>query len=326
MPYMNERGAEADNHESMKAFVDIMLSDEEKDECEANSGSDSDLDENAADSCVYEEPAPSGYEDELMAEAMHAILPGDNDFCDDDEFNLSFDETEELPENVPAPGTLHSVASRAMDKSSGPEAVLSSNSYNFTGDIEEGPLGVHIVSAHAELVDDESSKGDDSVNDRRAWRKKVMCMLSTMFFILVIICITVPTVLIKQRNQQSITNIYVDEEEGGKKGRPFQTPPGLGPFQGDGQGDGSISTGIQDDSGDGSLATEDLYNDDIYAFSNTEPIDITANLTEARSGTITNIFSDGHMLRNADLSFVPEDFVLNIGEVAFKCSQVPPLL
>lgn len=312
MPYMNEKPAEV---ESMKAFVDIMLSEEKEDA--ANSGSDSDIDDSPADS-----PAPNvtsaddTFEDELMAEAMHAILPT-NDLCDDD-FNLSFDETEELPENIPAPSTFHSVANRAVDKSSGPDAVLSSDSYNFSGDIEEGnmPVGVHIISAHAELVDDDDSKGDDSVNDRRAWRKKMMCMMTVMFTILVVVCITVPAVILTQNKGKSI-NVYVEDEDE-KIGRPFQKPSkpngGKG-YQGGLKEEGSSEeTGFDDDSfykfGDATLNT----------------VNVTA---ETRSGSVTNIFAGRPERQGTTMQThrpVPGDFTLNIEGFDFKCTQVPPLL
>eukprot|EP00804_Cyclotella_cryptica_P009400 CCRYP_017321-RB/>CCRYP_017321-RB protein AED:0.13 eAED:0.15 QI:267/0.5/0.66/1/0/0/3/0/508 len=229
MPYRNEnirpyKSAEVDNQESMKAFVDIMLSEEGKEECEANSGSDSDItnDDNVVLSAQGQHvPNTAGdtYEDELMAEAMHAILPN-NDFCDDDEFNLSFDENEALPEHIPAPGAFLTVSNRVEDKSSGPQPVLSTDSYDFRGDIEEGntPVGVHIVSAHAELVDDDSRKDDDSFEDRRSHRRKVVCILSFMFVVLLVTCVTVPTVIVKQNRNKSppAPTIILEGGRGGK--------------------------------------------------------------------------------------------------------------
>ena len=319
MPYMNEnRYAEADQQESMKAFVDIMLNGDEKED--ANSGSDSDIDDSGAESPnnVHEEhhAATDAYEDELMAEAMHAIMPEHE--LDDEEFNLSFDDNDVLPEDVPAPATFTSVANRAMDKSSGPEAVLSSDSFNFTGDIEEGnaPFGVHIVSAHAELVEDDGSKSDDSVNDRRVWRKKVMCMLTVIFVTLLIICITVPTVVLKQKNknyQQKHVKIDIQTDE---KGRPFPKPFRPKPYQ--------------EDSYD---AEEKLDDDAYYAFDvgGITPINVTSatNMTQARSGFIENLFSDRPVKHNTvDSSriFFPKDFTLNVEGLDFKCTQVPPLL
>ena len=309
-PYQVHENGEADNSESMKAFVDIMLNDEDD---EANSGSDSDIDENAADSpnAHVSSGANDTYEDELMAEAMHAILP-ENGLCDDDDFNLSFDETEELPENIPAstPDMYHPMANRAVDKSSGPDAVLSSDSYNFDGDIEEGNaplgLGVHIVSAHAELVEDDDSKGDDSVNDRRAWRKKVMCMLSVMFAILVIICITVPAVILtKEKHEKKNVNIWIEEKDRDENWKPFSRPP------------------LDKKPWDAETSSEDPVDDDeYYAFGATT----TANLTQARSG-VANLFSDREKPgAHVSSSFVPDGFTLNVGDVSFKCTQAPTLL
>ena len=310
-PYQVHENGEDENPESMKAFVDIMLNDEDG---EANSGSDSDIDENAANSpdAHVSSGANDTYEDELMAEAMHAILP-ENGLCDDDDFNLSFDETEELPEIIPAaaPDTYHPVTNRAVDKSSGPDAVLSSDSYNFDGDIEEGNaplgLGVHIVSAHAELVEDDDSKGDDSVNDRRAWRKKVMCMLSVMFAILVIICITVPTVILTKEkyDQKDNVNIWIDEKDEDKKGRPFYKPP------------------LDKKPWGGADELKDPVDDDeFYAFG-----DSTANITKARSGMVANLFSDREKPgAHVSSSFVPDGFTLNVGGVSFQCTQAPTLL
>jgi hypothetical protein len=309
-PYQVHENGEADNSESMKAFVDIMLNDEDD---EANSGSDSDIDENAADSpnAHVSSGANDTYEDELMAEAMHAILP-ENGLCDDDDFNLSFDETEELPENIPAstPDMYHPMANRAVDKSSGPDAVLSSDSYNFDGDIEEGNaplgLGVHIVSAHAELVEDDDSKGDDSVNDRRAWRKKVMCMLSVMFAILVIICITVPAVILtKEKHEKKNVNIWIEEKDRDEKWKPFSRPA------------------LDKKPWDGATSSEDPVDDDeYYAFDTTT----TANLTQARSG-VANLFPDREKPSAlVSSSFVPDGFTINVGDVSFKCTQAPTLL
>jgi hypothetical protein len=315
MPYRHEnrrphKSAEVDNQESMKAFVDIMLSEEEKDECEANSGSDSDItnEDNVVQSArglrVTNTPADT-YEDELMAEAMHAILPN-NDFCDDDEFNLSFDEHEELPENIPAPGTFLSVSNRVEDKSSGPQPVLSSDSYDFRGDIEEGnaPLGVHIVSARAELVDDDSRKDDDSFEDRRSHRRKVVCILSFMFVVLLVTCVTIPTVMVKQ-NRQKIPppRTIIFKEEGRDKGKPFGPPPTKGPYQG------------------GHAAESNNDDDEFYAFK--------VNTTEARTGTriaAPNIFSnqplDNYTARSNPL-FLPDDISVTIGEIDFICAHVP---
>ncbi|KAL7507370.1 hypothetical protein ACHAXN_004568 [Cyclotella atomus] len=318
MPYRNEGNrATAGSSDSMKAFVDIMLSADEKEEA-ANSGSDSDIDENLAEDSPHSNAqddhvtsSGASIEDELMAEAMHAILPT-NDLCDDDDdFNLSFDETEELPENTPVPaaGAFRSVANRAEDKTSGPDA----ESYNFTGDIEEGnvPLGVHIISAHAELVEDDDSKGDDSVHDRRAWRKKIMCMMTVMFVILVVVCITVPTVILTQNKHEKNVNIFIDEEDG-HKGKPFQKP-----FRPPPQNSGNDDFGRP--------ANDD---DEFYAFDvgNRTVVNLTA---DARSGSITNIFTS-RPVRQGTIEgtqpFVPEDFTLKIEGVRFKCTQLPPLL
>ena len=317
MPYKNEKPVEAGSEESMKAFVEIMLSDEEKEEA-INSGSDSDIDDAAADSLNapnVTSGADDVYEDELMSEAMLFT----NDLGDSD-FNLSFDETEELPESTPAPAAFHSVANRAVDKSSGPDAVLSTDSYNFDGDIEEGnvPMGVHIISAHAELVDDES-KGDDSVNDRRAWRKKMMCMMTVMFVILLVVCITVPAVILTQqkkpkpKNRPSI-NIYVDDEHE-QNGRPFHEPQK--PNQGNGFQGGFQEelTSIRDD-------------DEYYAFGDAALNTINAT-AETRSGSITNIFSGIHERQGMMAQThrpIPGDFTLNIEGFDFKCTQIPSLL
>jgi hypothetical protein len=319
MPYLNEnRYSDADQHESMKAFVDIMLNGDEKEE--ANSGSDSDIDDSGAESPnaheehhATEDEAADAYEDELMAEAMHAILPENE--LDDDDFNLSFDDTDVLSDDVPAPATFTSVANRAMDKSSGPDAVLSSDSYNFSGDIEEGnaPFGVHIVSAHAELVEDDGSKSDDSVNDRRAWRKKVMCMLTVIFVTLLIICVTVPTVVLNQKKK----NVQQKnaKKEADKMGGAFQKP-----FR------PNRPIIIQEHSQD---TIENLDDDEYYAFNVDTNVTSTTDMTQARSGFIENLFSKRpvkHSVVGSSSASFPDDFTLNIEGVGFKCSQVPPLL
>ena len=319
MPY---KSPEAENQESMKAFVDIMLSDEKEEECEANSGSDSDITNDEPDAV---DQALANYEDELM----HVM---ENGLCDDDEFNLSFDETEELPEAVPAPEAFvqgtHSYTNRADDKTSGPQPLLSSDSMHQYGDVEEGnvPIGVHIVSAQAELVDDDGSKDDNSIYERRAWRKRVVCLLTFMFVVIVVTSITVPTVIWRKRSQQPIIVI----EGKGKGSGPFRPPDGTLQDWDEwhhSEDQENPSDNLEDGADESVPDVLDYDGDDAFYPFATETLN-SGNLTNATSGTRSapNIFSSTPMhhgqVRGNPL-YVSDGFSLTIGDIDFTCNPTP---
>lgn len=138
----------------------------------------------------------------------------------------------------------------------------------------------------------------------------MMCMVTVMFVILVVVCITVPTVILTQNKKQKNLTIVIEDDEEGHKGRPFQQPSRPPPQNGN--------------FGQASSHDEDEYY--AFDFGNRTTVNITA---DARSGSISNIFSSRPMRQGAIegvSSFVPEDFTLKIEGVDFKCTQLPPLL
>eukprot|EP00970_Alexandrium_tamarense_P017081 scaffold8197_cov175-Alexandrium_tamarense.AAC.6 len=233
------------SNDSMKAFIDTILTEEEKEDCKTadEPASHSNVNGNtyavasAAHGSTFSNNGGMGlnevlddddYEDELLAEAMGAFLPTTAIGEDTDLFSSSFDMNEELPPNQPDNNSQHdrqvfAMSNRAEDKASGPQPVLSSDAVHVqssgTGDIEEGnmPVGVAVISATAELVDDSriNSFADTAALQRqldeerreKRHRRNIIYLLIAIGGVLVATAITVPSVINAKNNR------HEEEEE-----------------------------------------------------------------------------------------------------------------
>jgi hypothetical protein len=327
--------AGSNRQESMKAFVDIMLSDEEKEEFK-NSGSDSDCCTNEVANTENVTSAPGrNYEDELMAEAMDAFLPGGEADGDDLLDSLSFDENEELPSTHQSAG-LASTVSYAVDKASGPEPVLSSEMQvynNRGGDIEEGglPIGVTIVSAHAELVEEDIGAKADSDDDesKKKHRKRVVHLLALICIILASACVIVPSVLLTQKDddgheEYSDASLTItvrpdnkgDVPSGVSAGRPEESLPSNQEHYGYG-GEQVIDT------------TEPEYDDDAFYKFDTNVTEVRSSIDARTSYVVSEGANVSPRIRSDNL-FVhgtPNfgSFSVSIEGIDFMCNEKLPM-
>lgn len=211
VPYHDaaRKGNASDNEmgDSLTAFIDIMLNNEdgsqalEHDVRVASS-------ENTDDECgVARASATSNitdldnhYEDELMEEALNANLPDstlntDGDlFCSDENVRDSSEQD------------IVTITNAAQDKADGPEP------YEVVGDIEEAnvPIGVHVISAHAQLVEEDDSNEERRLmnwhaglfSEDRRHKKRVICLLGFLVFAVIAIVVVFPTVTITQRKRK----------------------------------------------------------------------------------------------------------------------------
>ena len=210
--YHAERGDSTD----LKAFVDIMLhqDEEEKNDCD-------ELEETMNE---RSERGPSGatLDDELMQEAL-------NSNPDYELFPLNDEENDgrNQPEDVTR-------ADAAANKTSGPTPIrtISSgaeeNGAIVCGDIEEGntslPVGVHLIEAEAELVrevgpeNNEINRSQVVIAEERRHRRKVMILLSLLAVLVLALVITIPTT----RNSWKKKN-----EVGGRRDITIIKPEGM---------------------------------------------------------------------------------------------------
>lgn len=228
VPYHDaaRKGNASDNEmgDSLTAFIDIMLKNEdgsqalEHDVRVASS-------ENTDDECgVARASATSNatcitdldnhYEDELMEEALNANLPDstlntDGDlFCSDENEPSMRDSSEQ---------DIVTITNAAQDKADGPEpveAISSPNvpSYEVVGDIEEAnvPIGVHVISAHAQLVEEDDRNEERRLtnwhtgifSEDRRHKKRVICLLGFLVFAVIAVVVVFPTVTITQRKRK----------------------------------------------------------------------------------------------------------------------------
>ncbi len=215
--------AKSDNDEmgdSLTAFIDIMMNEDESKVCGQNDGVCPDSIGNermrtlAASNTASDGVLDDQIEDELMEEALIANLPESTLNTNGDLFGI--DENEPTLQSS-SEGGIVAITNAAADKVNGPEpiAVVSSSvpTYDCLGDIEEAnmPIGVHVVSARAELVEENDRNVDNELADRRH-KKRVVCLLSFLLVAVVAICVTLPTVYVTRKNKQ-------------KKKKPPNRPP-----------------------------------------------------------------------------------------------------
>lgn len=206
--------AKSDNDEmgdSLTAFIDIMMSEDESKICDQNEGGYPDNMDNermrtsATTNTASNEVLDDQLEDELMEEALIANLPESTLNTDGDLFGI--DENEPTLQSS-LEGGIVAITNAVADKVNGPEpiAVVSSGvpTYDALGDIEEAnmPIGVHVVSARAELVEENDRNADNYLADRRH-KKKVVCLLSFLVLLVVAIGVTIPTVYVTRKNNKN---------------------------------------------------------------------------------------------------------------------------
>ncbi|KAL7541773.1 hypothetical protein ACHAXR_011207 [Thalassiosira sp. AJA248-18] len=203
---------DAGNHEFMamddssKQFVDIMLNENDGEECKAVAGYDQESKHSpspglhaaahAKTTCprntLLQEPTYDRIEDELMEEAMNAMRPGHDAIdTDGDLFALSEDvreSTTQLQSNDRPTTELVTMTNAVIHKVD-PQpihAILSDAPAVQSGDIEECRLleGVAVIAARAELVEDDQSNDasqqpveQEHLRDRKG-RRKVMRILA----------------------------------------------------------------------------------------------------------------------------------------------------
>jgi len=210
-PYHSPHAKASENEmgDSLNAFIDIMLNGDESKTFEQD---DRLVPENANNESTRA-PATSNnstnggidyyHEDELMEEALNANLHESTLNTDGDLFGL--DENEPSLQNSSGRGIV-AITNAAMDKADGPEPieVISSSvpTYDGLADIEEAnlPIGVHVISARAELVPDDGNV-DSRLSDRRH-NKRVLCLLGFLIFAVIAFVATFPAVIITQKNKK----------------------------------------------------------------------------------------------------------------------------
>ena len=183
--YHTENGDSTD----LKAFVDIMLhqDEEEKSECDESE-----------EAINEREPSGATLDDELMREALSSTSDYEM-FALNDEENDGTNQTGDVTR-----------ADAVADKASGPAPItistLSSgveeNSTVVSGDIEEGnaslPVGVHVIEAEAELVREVGPENNGMgrsqvmITEERRHRRKVMILLSFLAVLVLVLVITIP--------------------------------------------------------------------------------------------------------------------------------------
>jgi len=221
--------------DSYERFIELMLNEENEQEEEECKAGDVRQEENNSD-VMSSSMAPSkisspmtndsaaapietgnedAFEDELMEEAINAILPGVTIDTDGDLFALS-------EESSPHPTDMLTIANAAVDKVEGPQPIHTISS-EFpavqSGDIEEGnlPVGVTVIAAQAELIENDRVGVENTDNEAlqqqreqetqhaHIHRKRVICLLAFICVVLAI-GVTWPAVAAvrKKKNQQRI--------------------------------------------------------------------------------------------------------------------------
>lgn len=228
VPYHDaaKKGNASDNEvgDSLTAFIDIMLENEdgsralEHDVRVASS-------ENTDDECgvatasatsnnngTYITDLDNHYGDELMEEALNANLPDSTLNTDGDLFCSSNEPMRDSSEQ-----DIVTITNAVQDKADGPEpveAISSPNvpSYEVVGDIEEAnvPIGVHVISAHAQLVEEDDRNEERRLanwhtslfSEDRRHKKRVICLLGFLVVAVIAIVVVFPTVTITQRKRK----------------------------------------------------------------------------------------------------------------------------
>ncbi|KAL3790951.1 hypothetical protein HJC23_004933 [Cyclotella cryptica] len=166
-------------------------------------------------------------EDEALTEAIGDILQHAK--SDDPHlFSSSFDTNEGHPMNsyeggcnAEATGFI-TMANRTMEKSSGPEPILSTDVVaGNTGDIEEGNLPVGVAVISAEVVQDDLNfinESDhqalqqelDRERQKKKKRRRVIYFLSFIVIALVCVFVTWPLVVIGKHNQMENAELIAE--------------------------------------------------------------------------------------------------------------------
>jgi hypothetical protein len=230
VPYHDaaRKGNVSDNEmgDSLTAFIDIMLKNEDRSQAlehDVRVASSENTDDECGvarasatsnNNASYITDLDNHYEDELMEEALNANLPDstlntDGDlFCSDENEPSMRDSSEQ---------DIITITNAAQDKADGPEPVevISSPnvpSYEVVGDIEEAnvPIGVHVISAHAQLVEEDDRNEERRLtnwhtglfSEDRRHKKRVICLLGFLVFAVIAIVVVFPTVTITQRKRK----------------------------------------------------------------------------------------------------------------------------
>ena len=245
-----------DREDSLKAFIDIMLSDEEKNECEAagDSGSENNFKEGAPTKVpsdpirfvsnnpdniglsrnTIEVPPEILDDNEMMADAVNATTAENSD---EEYFGFSLDDletTEQVQEHIYQPSEWVAMSNAAVEKVSAPQPiqVVSSGVPLYDGDIEEGnvPVGVTVISA--ELID--VSRSCDSSNevviqrqmdqDRRERRHRRVVFYIAAFVVTMIVAVAVITPIVVLSKK-----VDDDDDDAGQGVQTVIVTPGGGP-------------------------------------------------------------------------------------------------
>ncbi|KAL9188664.1 hypothetical protein ACHAXT_007042 [Thalassiosira profunda] len=226
-------GVQSQEHEdSLKRFVHIMLNEdggEEQGECKAMDAHDQ-VDDTSRNAKIPPEtafppaaalpPASVGentLDDELMEEALNAILPGGDDIDTDGDLFALDDEVEEAataPTYAAAVGNpeeeIVTMENAAIDKADGPQPMRTiSSGVLDERDIEQGnlPVGVTVVAAEAELVDEERLEFSQQQIEldrqhERKHRRRVLCLLGFIGVAVIIVGVTWPSVVATRSKSQ----------------------------------------------------------------------------------------------------------------------------
>jgi len=291
MPHQspNTKNDNDDMGDSLTAFIDIMMNEDESKAFEEDDGLaleniDNERMRASATSNTATDEVLNNHEDELMEEALIANLPESTLNTDGDLFGI--DENEPTLQNS-SEGGIVAITNAAADKANGPEPieVISSivPTYDGLGDIEEAnmPIGVQVISARAELVEEDDRNVGNRLSDMRH-NKRVVCLLSVLVLAVVAFVVTIPAVIVTQRKN--------NKNAAGNK-RP---PCG-------GKGTDRHDCRPQDSSEDG-----DFYDDEYYDFPIRDKIKDKVDTFLEKKAENEAVLEDSNTSTTTDASISPQ--------------------
>lgn len=226
--------------DELKRFVDIMLTEDDHQESKWEDVTPSNLtrpENREAPVTLPEADSQDALEEELTEEAMNTLAPMDTG---GDLFTLEEDPDESCAFQVYQPNQIFTEANAAVVKADGPQPVRSSSSDGPEvvngGDLEEGhaPVGVAIIAAEAELIEDEGDWNRDLNEEnlhqlerdrqqRQEHRRKVLLLLG-FIGVGLIVGVTWPAVALTRKAKRSYS-ISMREKEKGSPSRDEWRPP-----------------------------------------------------------------------------------------------------
>ena len=294
----------ADNRDSSyDRFIDLMLNEDGQEESKENetkrsrtAASHAQVVNNTTSGQSMDGDRMDSLDDELMQEALDAMGDSSYDIDNTDIEGNGHTMPRENPQDTSSstqlqqesrsvrPGTVTTMSNAANVKAEGPEPIRTISSSNSTEqvDIEEGntvPLGVHVIEAHAELVEDDEEERDNHSGffhhgHDRGFRKRVTILLGLTLFVVMASAIIWPAVAITKNKKKRKQHEELSKTQGGR-GPPFGFKPGkpshLATTSHDG---GSIPCPFGSNKHGGGGGCKGRNSDDIKPWKNTDLSDV----------------------------------------------------